>query len=212
MCQNKTTSNIRWSSKLAYAIGLLTTDGNLSKDGRHIDFTSKDIELINLLKKCLSLKNKIGYKTSGYSKRLYPRIQFGDVKLYNFLKHIGLTPNKSKTLNELHIPSRYMADFLRGLIDGDGSIIRYKDKIYPNSERLYTAFTSASIQHIKWLAKTIELLYGMVGKVKSCKRAWQLVYAKEKSITLLNKIYYNRRVPSLTRKRSLAEKYLYSHY
>lgn len=25
----------RWSPEMAYAIGLLTTDGNLSKDGRH---------------------------------------------------------------------------------------------------------------------------------------------------------------------------------
>ena len=32
---------IKWSSKFAYAMGLLATDGNLSKDERHIDFTSK---------------------------------------------------------------------------------------------------------------------------------------------------------------------------
>ena len=35
-----------WSAELAYAVGLIATDGCLSKDKRHIDFTSKDKELI----------------------------------------------------------------------------------------------------------------------------------------------------------------------
>jgi len=33
-----------WSSDLAYAIGLIATAGCLLNDGRHIDFTSKNIE------------------------------------------------------------------------------------------------------------------------------------------------------------------------
>jgi len=33
-----------WSKELAYVIGLLVTDGCLSKNGRHIDPTSKDRE------------------------------------------------------------------------------------------------------------------------------------------------------------------------
>gem|GEM_PF-6676481 len=37
---------IQWSPEFAYVIGLLTTDGNLSPDGRHINFTSKDRELV----------------------------------------------------------------------------------------------------------------------------------------------------------------------
>ena len=36
--------HMKWTSELAYAVGLLTTDGSLSKDGRHIDLTSKDVE------------------------------------------------------------------------------------------------------------------------------------------------------------------------
>ncbi|MFZ3020148.1 MAG: hypothetical protein WA051_01335 [Minisyncoccia bacterium] len=39
--------NVRWSANFAYAIGLLVTDGNLSPDGRHISFVSRDIEQIN---------------------------------------------------------------------------------------------------------------------------------------------------------------------
>jgi hypothetical protein len=38
---------IVWSSNMSYAIGLLTTDGCLSSDGRHILLTSKDKEQLN---------------------------------------------------------------------------------------------------------------------------------------------------------------------
>jgi len=51
-----------WSPHFSYAIGLLTADGNLSKDGRHINFTSKDLDLILSFKNCLGLKNSIGNK------------------------------------------------------------------------------------------------------------------------------------------------------
>ena len=37
---------MKWGSDFAYVVGLITTDGSLSKDKRHIDFTSKDLELI----------------------------------------------------------------------------------------------------------------------------------------------------------------------
>ena len=53
---------IQWSPKLAYAIGLMATDGNLSKDGRHLAFVSKDLQLIRTFKNCLGLKVKIAKK------------------------------------------------------------------------------------------------------------------------------------------------------
>ena len=46
-------SDIILSPDLSYIIGLITTDGNLSKDGRHFDFTSKDIEQVKNFKKIL---------------------------------------------------------------------------------------------------------------------------------------------------------------
>ncbi|MBI2466134.1 MAG: hypothetical protein HYV66_02830 [Candidatus Sungbacteria bacterium] len=72
----KSKVNKKWSSDLAYAIGLLTTDGCLSKDGRHIDFTSKDMDQIKTFLSCLGIKNKISQKISGYSGRACPRIQY----------------------------------------------------------------------------------------------------------------------------------------
>lgn len=102
---------MRWSANLAYAVGLITTDGYLSKDGRHIDLTSKDIEQIQTFRRILKLTNKIGLKSSGHSDRKYYRVQFGDVKFYRFLLKIGLTPAKSKIIGEVKVPKRFFADF-----------------------------------------------------------------------------------------------------
>lgn len=118
---------IKWSPNLAYVTGLISTDGNLSIDKRHIDFTSKDIQLIKTFKKCLGLKNKIGLKTSGFSDKKYPHVQFGDVRLYKWFLSIGLTVKKSKTIGKLKIPKKYFFDFLRGHFDGDGSCYSYWD-------------------------------------------------------------------------------------
>ena len=41
---------------VAYAIGLIATDGNLSRDGRHMSVVSKDVDLLETLRRCLTLR------------------------------------------------------------------------------------------------------------------------------------------------------------
>ncbi len=53
---------------LWYTVGLIATDGNLSKDGRHITITSKDEEILEGLKSILFLKLKLTKKATGGSK------------------------------------------------------------------------------------------------------------------------------------------------
>ena len=201
---------MNWNSNIAYTIGLITTDGNLSKDGRHIIFVSKDRILVKLFKKCLKLKNKISIKSSGFSKGKgkYYFIQFGNINFYNELLSIGLFPNKSKNISSLKIPKKYFPDFLRGHLDGDGTLRSYRDPIYPNSKRLYLSFMSGSRAHILWLQNKIKYFYAIKGKIRAVPRACILIYAKNESKILLKIIYYKKILPSLHRKRQIIEKYL----
>src|SRR3989344_463704 len=195
---------MRWSIGLAYVIGLITTDGSLSKDGRHINLTSKDLEQIQTFAKILNLTNKIGVKSSSYNPQgRYYQIQMGSVRFYRFLQKVGLTPNKTKTLGELKIPDRYFADFLRGHLDGDGCTYSYWDLRWRSSFMLYTTFVSASIVHTKWLKDKINQIYRIEGKIKfSGRSTYHLVYAKKASIKLLGILYYSNEVPCLKRKYS----------
>ena len=192
-----------WNPNIAYATGLLTADGNLSNDGRHIDLTSKDIQLLNSFKKCISLKGvRIGTKISGYSGEKCPRIQFSNVKLYRWLLEVGLTPNKSRTISALKIPNKYFFDFLRGYFDGDGSCYSFWDERWNSSFMFYITFSSGSENYIKWLRQKNKELMEINGSISRCKgrNTIQLKYAKREGKILFNKMYYKTNLPCLERK------------
>lgn len=200
---------IVWSPAFAYAIGLLATDGNLSKDGRHLNMTSKDKELIVTFRKCLELNNKIGRKTREKSKvKKYFQIQFGDRNFYDFLLGIGLTPAKSKTIKNLEVPRYLFADFLRGCIDGDGNIGAFK---HPESRfpQLRIRLYSASLFFLEWIKSMINECVGIKsGWIEGGSGVWILVYAKADSIRLLKFMYYPKVEHYLKRKYAMAEPFL----
>ncbi len=190
-----------WSTEFAYAIGLLTADGCLSKDGRHIDLTSKDKAQIILFKKCLGLATKVGTKRSGSGDLAYCT-QFGDVLFYQFLLDIGLTPAKSKTLAALKIPNEYFIDFLRGYFDGDGCSYSYYDPKFKKSYRFYISFISASPPFLDWLRGEIDARISIRGFINGYrnKSYVQLKYSKKEAIVLSQNMYYRTGVPCLRRK------------
>ena len=202
--------DIKWSPNFAYAIGLMTTDGSMSSDGRHFDLTSKDRDQRINFMNCLKINVKIGHKTSGHTNKKITRIQFGSVNLYKFLLGIGMTPAKTKTIGELDIPSKYIFDFLRGHLDGDGCFYSYWDKRWKRSYMFYTVFISASKEHINWIQKELNKKIKIKGHINRSgdHSIYQLKYAKNESIKLLKKIYYNKNVTCLYRKRLKIEKAL----
>ncbi|MDD5155104.1 MAG: hypothetical protein PHF11_01295 [Candidatus Omnitrophica bacterium] len=213
--------NYNWNSNLAYAVGLITTDGNLCKDGRHILFTTTDRQLANVFKGCLGIKNKIMMTSpSGFGRKNAYRINFGNVKLYRWLQKIGMVSNKMNFKGKLNIRGGYFVDFLRGHLDGDGSIftctdryMAYKGRRYVYN-RLYTNFISTNRRQIKWIRSRIKEILNIQGSLTSYLKKdrkipiWQLRFAKNDSLKLLHWIYYKPTLPCLNRKRKIAERFL----
>jgi intein/homing endonuclease len=124
-------------------------------------------------------------------------------------------------LGEVKIPSEYFIDFLRGHLDGDGSIFTYEDRynhyqgrIYTN-QRVYIKFISASKNHILWLHNSIQTIIGIKGSItchvnKGGNRnpMWSIKFAKKESIRLLPLIYYKTTLPCLERKKILTTQIL----
>jgi hypothetical protein len=195
---------IKWSANFAYAIGLIVSDGSLSKDGRHIIFTSKDVDQLKTFKKCLGIESvKIGNQNRGmYS---YPsRVQITDVIFYTFLLDIGLMPNKSKIIGKVKVPDEYFYDFLRGSFDGDGCFYSYWDPRWKSSHMFYLTFSSASLKHVEWLRGEVKerlSISGHISKSKSNGSIYNLRFAKKDSMVIIDKMYYNPSVLSLRRKR-----------
>ncbi len=193
-----------WSEDLAYAIGLIVSDGNLSNDGRHIIFTSKDYDLAVTFKEVLGLDVTIGKKSSGTSEeKKYYVVQFGDKIFYNFLISLGITPKKSKTIGKVAIPKKYFYHYLRGNFDGDGSFYSYWDKRWKSSFMYYFVIASASQAYISWLRDELRVLVGINGHVTKELNGstYQLRYAKAESLKIIHKIYPSKQVRCLARKR-----------
>ena len=194
-----------WSRDFAYGIGLIATDCYLSLDGRHIEFSSKDLELVVNFKKIFKLSNRITAKSrGGDSERRYHRIQFGNVKFYNFLMTIGLSPKKSHTLGIMRIPKYFFVDFLRGVIDGDGSIGYF---MHPESKKkqFRIRIASASKIFLGWLNSKIGWFLGIKGTVKKAGKIYELCFYKSASKHLVDCIYYKIDVIALGRKYNMAK-------
>lgn len=194
---------INWSGNFAYAIGLLVTDGNLSRILGKISFVSKDKDQVINLKNALGLRNKIGRHHSGTTSKKSFHVQFGDILFYNFLLSIGLTPDKSKTIGAIAVPERYFADFLRGYFDGDGCFYFYWDPRWKSSFMIYIELASASVTNITWLQSRILGLFAIKGRITKSENnsCFRLKFAKVASLKLLKRLYPDEGVISLARKR-----------
>ena len=198
-CKNKV--KIKWSSNFAYAIGLITSDGNLSSDKRHIHFKTADLELAEKFKIALGIKNKIVRTARGGEKvKRYFQISFGDINFYRFLNKLGLIAAKSKTIKKVLISNNLFADFLRGLFDGDGTFYSYWDKRWPNSFVFQISFASASLDFIDWLKNKLSRFYRVKGFICKGDGVFNLRYVKGDSEKLYNVMYYKKDLLFLNRK------------
>jgi len=197
-----------WTPGLAYVVGIFASDGNLGKDGRYLDVTSKDQEILKIVLDVLGMSHiKIGRKSSGDGNYAY-RIQFKRVLFHQWLMSIGLTPKKSKTISALDIPDKYFFDFVRGVWDGDGTIYSFWDPRWKSSFMYYIALTSASPAFLEWMQSRISELsdFCLRGRISQGSRVLQLRYAKKESRELFHRMFKDEKALYLPRKFAKAQK------
>jgi len=200
-----------WTPELAYAVGLIATDGNLSPSGRHVSVSSSERLVLETFLRCVDRRAKIGQVKGGFGDHGL-RVQIGDVGLYRWLQSIGLTPRKSLTLGPITVPDSLLPHLLRGLLDGDGSII---DCTYDGTGKasgrryrtLLVRFNTASRDHAEWLREVIRAEYGLTGGLWCEEGMYQLTYAKRASRRLLPRLYPAPDVPCIPRKLAVWRKF-----
>jgi hypothetical protein len=210
-----------WTGDVAYIVGLIATDGCLSKNGRTIAIASTDEEILRSVRAKLN-GGAIGFTTTGRGQVCY-RYQLSNRGLYVWLTGIGLMPAKSLTLGELAVPDEVFRDFVRGCIDGDGSILTYVDRFNTAKspsyvyDRLYVSIVSASPIFLRWIQRQLRRLCEISGDlgVRRAKHPrhhdqWRLRYAKRESARLLRWIYHSPDIMALRRKQEAATQALAS--
>jgi hypothetical protein len=205
-------ATIEWSPRLAYAVGLIATDGCLYGDGRHIAFISKDEDLMRTL---LSLVDRahIRYRReeSEYGGWAF-RGQFSYAALYRWLLTVGLMPRKSLVLGAIDVADEHLLPLVRGLLDGDGTVYTLihhptrKTYRHYRYERLWTFFNSGSRRHVEWIQARLACAMGISGYIDVLKQEdhenpmYRLKYGNRASRVLLPAIYFDQSVPRLERK------------
>ncbi len=171
--------------KLWYLVGLITADGCLSPDGRHIDITAND-------KKNRSFAHCIA---------------IGSKDFYNFLLGINLTSKKSLTLGMLKIPDTFFAHFLRGVIDGDGCIRKWQN-LHCNTIQRYFKINSGSEKFLIWINEMLGKIFDAKGSIHFEKylntTGYILKVSKKLYISKILQACYENREVALPRKRAQA--------
>jgi predicted DNA-binding protein YlxM (UPF0122 family) len=179
-----------WSSGMAYVLGLLFTDGCVSKTeggSYSVSLSLIDKDLLEKVRDAMGSKHPI--KSYNPQRNLY-HFGFGREKLMNDLLRLGLIKNKSLTVKFPSVPDDYLRDFIRGVFDGDGSIYFEPRSKY---EKIRTSFTSSSRDFIYKLEEGLRFLGMPKRKIYQQKTknsiSYTLKYGHRHSIKLFSILY-----------------------
>lgn len=122
-----------------YLLGSIITDGCIvsKKDkARRVSIDSKDVSWLNAIASLIDPNLKTRETQGAY------RLDINSTELCEWLYKWNCGMRKSLTVTLPNIPTQYFADFIRGCVDGDGSISQCKyEKNKNNKTYQYTATT-----------------------------------------------------------------------
>jgi DNA-binding transcriptional regulator WhiA len=107
-----------------YWIGFICGDGCIWDGGKTpaLQIASKDIDIIKKFKKFFRSNHKVTKNIHRKNGGEFYRIGFTSQKICDVLKNIGITQNKTHSLEITKPEILSSSDFIRGLIDADGHI------------------------------------------------------------------------------------------
>ncbi len=203
-----------WSSEMAYVLGYFAADGGMTYNNRgayYLEFNSTDKYLIELVRALLNSNHKVGRRiVKKRTHKLVYRLQIGSKDMFEDLLKLGMTPAKSKSLYFPRVPSKYLADFVRGYFDGDGCVY-FREHFAKDRRKMrwvfQSRFTSGSESFLKILHTTLKKYKVKGGCLYEKERGYELVLSHRDSIALYRLMYNNAHAGlQLKRKRNVFEK------
>jgi len=125
---NKLFFKIIDNEEKAYWLGFLYADGNVSDREVRINLNSRDRNHLEKFLQSIEGNNTIedGIQNSFGTITNYSRVSINSIEMIRDLTKLGCIPRKSQILkypNEEQVPKYLINHFIRGYLDGDGSII-----------------------------------------------------------------------------------------
>jgi hypothetical protein len=192
-----------WTPEMAYVLGYWWTDGCMrikSNTGAHeFEIASNDREHLETIAQTIG--GNYGLRQVFKDSQCY-KITFCSKEMYRDILAHGGTPHKSRTIGFPYIPPELLPHFVRGVVDGDGTLAW-------NGDRPVVHIYSGSRQFLFDLAAAIEHATGMYAPNVNANRAlWYIKWSTVRAKSLTSWLYFDNPGIALARKRAIATKFL----
>ena len=153
------------NEKSAYILGFIFADGNVAWDTEKgyysmtITAAEKDKDHLEKIRTIISSSKPLLYASGTKSYRLIVNSKKICRKLISF----GVVPRKSLIVKFPELPEKYLRHFIRGVIDGDGSVRYYSRKRSPYFEII---MCSGSLDFCKIFVKKINEAIGVNANIR----------------------------------------------
>jgi len=171
-----------WNHELAYIVGIVLSDGHVSSSNAYclVELGMCDEDVIEKIKNITSYgRDILEYKYGSHKNRYI--INFSGKKVWNFFTSLGMDNDKSHTAILPLIPGIYLADLIRGLFDGDGSISTNKN-YYP------VASIAGTESVVRSVADNAGVYYNIYSHSMS-KTTFVISYTGKRALQFLEYIY-----------------------
>lgn len=117
-----------WSHDMAYILGFITADGNVSRSTMRIQLKNTDVEILEYIKEKLGYDGPILFITNNYTYKDVVKTRnqciliINSYRMVKKLKEYHIIPAKTGKEVLPDIPDEYFYSYLLGLNDGDGCL------------------------------------------------------------------------------------------
>lgn len=183
-----------WSFEMAYMLGYIFADGNVAWNTTKgyysltVTASQKDKDHLERTRLMMASTKPLLYGKSTQSYRLIVNSK----KICKRLIGLGVTPKKSLTLKFPKMSQRYLKDFIRGYVDGDGSLRYFARERSPYFELM---ISSGSEDFLKVLEKKIFKELQIRSRLfKTGKNCYVLRYFCAKGLKLATWLYQDAKI------------------
>lgn len=191
-----------WSPEMAYVLGYWWADGcmRIKSHGAHeIEIASNDRNhLINIAQ---VIGGNYHVRKVSETSQCY-KIIFCSVEMYQDILARGGTPRKSGTIGFPYIPPDLLPHFVRGVVDGDGTLAW-------NGDRPVLHIYSGSLRFLGDLATAIATVTGIPApNIGTNRDNYYLKWSTVRAKCLAGWLYYDNPGLALDRKLAIAAQFL----
>jgi hypothetical protein len=192
-----------WSAEMAYILGYWWADGCMrvkKNTGAHeIEIASLDLDHLLRIGAAIGGKYFLRKVTAVSETRA---IAFCSKEMYYDLLALGGTPRKSRTIGFPKVPTEFVPHFVRGVIDGDGTLSW-------NSDRPILQIYSGSQQFLADLVTAVEIETGIPAlQVVGNRNNWCIKWSTVRAKCLVAWLYIENIGLALPRKADIARDFL----